>query len=73
MKKIALALGLALVATSAMAQKDCETLKSEIAVKLKEKGVKDYTLEVLTADKAKNAKVVGSCEAGNKKIVYKRG
>ncbi len=73
MKKVILALGLALVATSAMAQKDCELLKSEIDVKLKVKGVKNFTLEVVPADKVKDEKVVGTCEAGSKKIVYKRG
>ncbi|KPF69412.1 hypothetical protein IP84_06095 [beta proteobacterium AAP99] len=50
--------------------KPCEELKAEIAAKLDAKGVRNYTLEAIPADQASDKKVVGSCEAGKKKIVY---
>lgn len=53
------------------APKPCDELKAEIAAKLDEKGVKDYSLEIVEADKvAAEAKVIGSCDAGTKKITY---
>jgi len=57
----------------AFAAKACEELKTEIAAKLDGKGVKGYSLDVVEADKAGDAKVVGSCENGKKKIVYAKG
>jgi len=54
------------------APKPCEELKAEIEAKLKENKVAAYTLEVVKADEVKGQKVVGSCEAGTKKIVYTR-
>lgn len=62
------------VPASAYAQgpKACEELKSEIAVKLEAKGVKSYTLEIVEKDKEAEGKVVGTCEAGSKKIVYRK-
>jgi hypothetical protein len=50
--------------------KPCEELKSEIDVKLKEKGVTNYTLEIVPADQVKDQKVVGSCDGGKSKITY---
>ncbi len=62
------------LAVPAWAQKKpCEELKAEIEAKLKSKGVEKYTLDILPADAAKDAKVVGSCDGGAKRIVYKRG
>jgi Protein of unknown function (DUF1161) len=58
------------MSTSAFAAKPCEELKTEIAAKLDAKHVADYTLNVVPADQAGDAKVVGSCEGGAKKIVY---
>ena len=58
----------------AQGAKPCEELKTEIAAKLDAKGVKGYTLEIVAKDAdAGDAKVVGTCEAGSKKILYKRG
>jgi len=54
--------------------KPCEELKTEIAAKLDAKGVKGYTLEIVAKDAdAGEAKVVGTCEAGSKRILYKKG
>jgi len=55
---------------SAFAAKSCDELKGEIAAKLDAKGVSGYALEIVDADKAGEAKVVGSCEGGAKKITY---
>jgi predicted lipoprotein with Yx(FWY)xxD motif len=61
---------LVLGAGSAFAAKSCDELKTEIAAKLDAKKVAGYTLDVVDADKAGDAKVVGSCEGGKKKITY---
>jgi hypothetical protein len=54
--------------------KSCEELKTEIAAKLDAKGVKGYSLDIVAKDAdAGDGKVVGTCEAGAKKIVYKKG
>jgi hypothetical protein len=50
--------------------KPCDALKSEIDAKLKEKGVANYTLEIVAADQIKDQKVVGSCDGGKSKITY---
>jgi hypothetical protein len=63
---------LLLFCSAAYASKDCEELKTEIAAKLDAKHVTGYSLEIVPADKVADAKVVGSCEAGAKKIVYSR-
>ena len=65
-----IAIALALAVSPAFAAKPCEELKTEIAAKLDAKGVKDYTLDVVANDKAGDAKVVGSCDGGTKKITY---
>ena len=60
-------------ALPALAQKKaCAELQSEIAAKLDAKGVKDYTLKIVNAEEVKDAKVVGSCDGGTKRITYER-
>ena len=62
---------LALAASSTFAAgKPCDELKTEIAAKLDAKKVAGYTLDIVDADKASDAKVVGTCEGGAKKITY---
>ncbi|MBI5042151.1 MAG: DUF1161 domain-containing protein [Gammaproteobacteria bacterium] len=73
---IALLIGVSVVLAQPVvaAMKDCEELKTEIAAKLDAKGVKDCTLTVVPAAEIKaDAKVVGSCEGGSKRIVYTKG
>jgi uncharacterized protein DUF1161 len=53
-------------------RKDCEELKNEIAAKLDAKGIKNYTLEIVPSENVKDEKVVGTCDAGAKRIVYKK-
>ena len=65
---------LAFALTPALAQKkSCDELKAEIEAKLKAKGVTAYTLDIVSAEEAKDKTVVGSCDGGARKIVYKRG
>jgi len=71
MKKGIVALVLSLAIVPAFAQKPCEELKSEISKKLEAKGVKNYQLEVVATEEVKDQKVVGSCDGGKKKIIYK--
>lgn len=62
---------LALAAASTFAAgKPCDELKTQIAAKLDAKNVAGYTLDIVAADKAGDAKVVGTCEGGAKKITY---
>lgn len=63
-----------LIASPVFAQvKPCEELKTEIETKIKNNGVKVFTLTIVDKDAAEDGKVVGTCEGGTKKIVYKRG
>jgi hypothetical protein len=63
-----------LIASPVFAQvKPCEELKAEIETKIKNNGVKVFTLTIVDKDAAEDGKVVGTCESGSKKIVYKRG
>ena len=73
MKTTVIAIALSLATIPAFAQKSCDELKTEIAAKMDAKGVKGYTLEAVASDQVKDEKVVGSCEGGTKKIVYKKG
>ena len=66
-------LGLA-VGGSAWAQvKPCEELKTEIDAKIKKNGVSKFTLDIVDANAQADGKVVGTCDGGAKKIVYKKG
>lgn len=73
MKK--LILGAALILASAQtlaAALPCAELQTKIETKLAGKGVKNYTLETVSKDTETTHRVVGSCDADKKKIVYKR-
>ncbi len=78
MRTLATVAVLLFVSASAYPQaaKPCEDLKAEIAKKLEAKNVKSYSLEIVAkdgdTDKEGDAKVVGTCEGGTKKIVYRR-
>lgn len=60
------------VSTFAQAPKPCEELKLEIAKKLEAKAVNSYSLEIVPKDQEMLGKVVGTCEGGKKKIVYRK-
>ena len=68
---VVLAMGLT---GSAWAQKkDCAELKGEIEAKIKKNGVEKFNLDVVDAGAQADGKVVGTCDGGAKKIVYKKG
>jgi hypothetical protein len=73
MKKLVLVAVLLMLASPAFAKKPCEELKTEIDAKIKANGVKSYTLEIVPNEDVKDGKVIGTCDGGTKKIVYKRG
>jgi len=54
-------------------RKDCGELKSEIEAKIKKNGVDKFTLDIVDQEAQADGKVVGTCDGGTKKIVYKRG
>jgi hypothetical protein len=89
MNKLMLSICLALFSISAMA--DCTDLKARLDQKLKAKGVKSYSLDIVLAENlkaalaasakaakesgsptAKPGKVIGTCEGGSKRIIYRR-
>jgi hypothetical protein len=73
MKSIVFAVCVCLASTVASAAtKPCDELKAEIEAKLQANGVKNYTLEIIATDQVKDEKVVGTCDGGSKKIIYKR-
>jgi len=61
-----------LTQTAQAAPKPCDELKAEIAAKLDEKGVKGYEIAAVDNDKVGDAKVIGSCDGGTKKLTYVR-
>jgi len=69
----ALVTGLVISGPAFAQKKDCAELKGEIEAKIKKNGVDKFSLDVVEADKQSDGKVVGTCEGGTKKIVYKRG
>ena len=75
MKLSAVLLLLPLVITpmAAQAGTSCDDVKAAIAAKLDAKGLKNYTLDAVASDELGDQKVVGTCEGGAKKLVYKRG
>jgi hypothetical protein len=54
-------------------RKGCDELKGEIDAKIKKNGVEKFTLDIVDKDAQAEGKVVGTCDGGTKKIVYKRG
>src|SRR5438105_13047291 len=67
------AVGLSGSAWAQSMRKDCNELKTEIEAKIKKNGVEQFTLDIVDKDAQADGKVVGSCDGGTKKIVYKRG
>ena len=64
--------GLLLTQAAHAAPKPCDELKAEVAARLDEKGVKGYELTAVENDKVGDAKVVGSCDGGTRKLTYVR-
>ena len=73
MKRYVLFAATAIVLSTNAFATPCEDVKTAIAAKLDAKHVVGYALDVVAADQAgSDAKVVGVCEGGAKKIVYTR-
>jgi hypothetical protein len=76
MKRIGLAILCSALATSTFAApKNCEELRKDIEIKIQAKAIPSYTLEIITAEEAKqhdSAMIVGSCENGTKRIIYQK-
>jgi hypothetical protein len=72
-KIIIAALVLGIYGTAWAQKKSCDELKAEIEAKIKKNGVDKFTLDVVEKDAQAEGKVVGTCDGGAKKIVYKRG
>jgi hypothetical protein len=73
---VAALVAVAVTSSPAFAQgmrKDCTELKGEIDAKIKKNGVEKFSLDIVDADAQAEGKVVGTCDGGTKKIVYKRG
>ena len=68
--RLLLAAAMFLCASASAETKKCEELKNEIETKLKDKGVMNFSLEIVPADQVKDQKVVGSCDGGKNKITY---
>ena len=66
-------LGMAVSGPALAQKKECGELKTEIEAKIKKNGVDKFSLDVVDADKQAEGKVVGTCDGGTKKIVYKKG
>lgn len=69
----AVVLGMGLTGSAWAQKKDCAELKGEIEAKIKKNGVEKFSLDVVDANAQAAGKVVGTCDGGAKKIVYKKG
>jgi outer membrane lipoprotein-sorting protein len=73
MNKILFALCLSAISVSSWAAvASCESIEEKINTKLAGKKVTGYELEVISKDTATTKRVVGVCEGGKKKIIYKK-
>lgn len=71
----ALALPALLLAGGAQGQTGaCEQLSARLSARIESTGVRGYTLEVVPAAAAvpRDGKVIGTCEGGARKVVYRR-
>jgi hypothetical protein len=74
MRKTVLFFALVLIASPSLAQrKDCSELKAEIDAKITANGVAKFTTTIVDKDAVEDGQVVGTCDGGTKKIVYRRG
>jgi hypothetical protein len=69
----AVVVGMTISGPALAQRKDCGELKGEIEAKIKANGVEKFSLDVVDKDAQADGKVVGTCDGGTKKIVYKRG
>jgi hypothetical protein len=65
-------LGFVGAASAQSMRKSCDELKAEIDAKIKKNGVDKFSLDVVDSGAQSDGKVVGTCDGGAKKIVYKK-
>ncbi len=65
-------LGLLFAAHTASHALTCDELKLQIGQKIQTSGVADYTLDIVDVGADASGKVVGSCNSGRSKIVYRK-
>jgi formylglycine-generating enzyme required for sulfatase activity len=65
-------IGVACLAAPALAVAACEELKQRIAQGMAGGGLTDFQLDIVPTDQVDSRKVVGTCEADTKKILYSR-
>ncbi|WP_295479482.1 DUF1161 domain-containing protein [uncultured Pseudomonas sp.] len=69
----AVLLALGVLSSNAWATpKSCEELKKEVELKIQAAGVSSYTLEIVPSDQKVDARVIGTCDGGSRKLVYQR-
>ena len=71
-KLFAACTSLMLLPAASFAAESCDDMKARIEAKLKGKGVKAYSLDIVDKDAKSEGKVVATCGAGSKQIVYMR-
>jgi hypothetical protein len=60
------------LACSAAAAQTCESIQSQIELKIRAAGTADFRLVTVPADSAAAGQLVGTCDRGAKKILYTR-
>lgn len=70
---MAIALPLSLAILPASAKVTCDEVIAKIEAKLASKSVTKYTLKTIPESEDTDLRVVGTCDGGAKKIIYKRG
>jgi hypothetical protein len=71
-KTLAVCVLLAAAAPVPAQTKSCPALAAEIAERLDAKGVKAYQLDIVEASEVGGRLVVGSCDSGARRIIFKR-
>ena len=69
----ALALTLCFASDPTFAKITCDVVLAKIEAKLVSKGITKYTLLIIAENETTDLRVVGTCDSGAKKIIYKRG
>lgn len=72
MRHVVFGAAILLAASPVLSAKPCEELGAEISAKLESKGVRGYSLKLVPAVEVKDQAVVGSCDNGAMKMVYRR-
>jgi hypothetical protein len=60
------------VAGAARSAENCEALRAQIEAKIGATGATNFTVTTVDTNAPASGQVVGSCELGSKKIVYRR-